>query len=239
MHLKFKKLFRRYEIKYIIKKSQYDDLLKLMLKYMQADDFGQSTICNIYFDTPDNLLIRRSIEHPIYKEKLRVRSYGKVEDDTTVFVELKKKYDGVVYKRRVDMPYKMAREYLCEGKLNMPKTQITNEIDYVLKFYKNLNPSMYISYEREAFFSKTDSDFRMTFDRNILYRDYDLTLKSDVYGKSILPPDEMILEVKTSQAIPLWLTEFLTHNKIYKASFSKYGNAYKNTLVKGDLMNVG
>ncbi|MBQ4100908.1 MAG: polyphosphate polymerase domain-containing protein, partial [Oscillospiraceae bacterium] len=189
--------------------------------------------------TPEYLLIRRSIEHPVYKEKLRVRSYGKVEDDTTVFVELKKKYDGVVYKRRIDMPYKSVREYLCEGKLNIPKTQITNEIDYVLSFYGNINPSMYISYERAAYYSKTDSDFRITFDKNILWRDYDLTLKSEVYGKPLLSDDEMVLEVKTSLAMPLWLTQFLSKNKIYKASFSKYGNAYKTKVLKGDLMNVG
>lgn len=237
--MKFKKLFRRYEIKYIIKKSQYEALCDLMSEYMCEDEFGNSTICNIYFDTPDYLLIRRSIEHPVYKEKLRVRSYGKVEDDTAVFVELKKKYDGVVYKRRIDMSYANAREYLCEGKLNMPKTQITNEIDYVLSFYGNINPSMYISYEREAYYSKTDSDFRITFDKNILWRDYDLTLKSEVYGKPLLSDDEMILEVKTSLAMPLWLTQFLSKNKIYKASFSKYGNAYKTKVLKGDLMNVG
>ena len=176
-----KNIFKRYELKFMLTTQQYIQLKELMKKYMQGDEFGKSTICNLYFDTPDYLLIRHSIEKPVYKEKLRLRSYGTPKTDSTVFAELKKKYKSVVYKRRIGMSEQAAMKFLCERK-PVKDTQITREIDYFLDFYNNPKPMVYLSYEREAFFSKTDSDFRMTFDRNILWRDYDLSLCKGVYG---------------------------------------------------------
>lgn len=221
-----KNIFKRYELKFMLTTQQYIQLKELMKKYMQGDEFGKSTICNLYFDTPDYLLIRHSIEKPVYKEKLRLRSYGTPKTDSTVFAELKKKYKSVVYKRRIGMSEQAAMKFLCERK-PVKDTQITREIDYFLDFYNHPKPMVYLSYEREAFFSKTDSDFRMTFDRNILWRDYDLSLCKGVYGEPILKKNQVLLEVKTAAAIPMWLTMFLSENHIYKTSFSKYGTAYK------------
>ena len=221
-----KNIFKRYELKFMLTTQQYIQLKELMKKYMLGDEFGKSTICNLYFDTPDYLLIRHSIEKPVYKEKLRLRSYGTPKTDSTVFAELKKKYKSVVYKRRIGMSEQDAMKFLCERK-PVEDTQITREIDYFLDFYNNPKPTVYLSYEREAFFSKTDSDFRMTFDRNILWRDYDLSLCKGVYGEPILKKNQVLLEVKTAAAIPMWLTMFLSENHIYKTSFSKYGTAYK------------
>lgn len=220
-----KNVFRRYELKYLLKTEQYEELKKLMGAYMKGDKFGESDICNLYFDTPDFLLIRRSIEKPVYKEKLRVRSYGVATGNSEVFVEIKKKFDKIVYKRRISTTESNVRNVLsgnCEN-----STQIGKEIDYFMKFYKELAPRVFISYRREAFYAKCDKDFRMTFDRNILWRDYDLSLKSGIYGTPVLPEGCVLLEIKTATSIPLWLTGFLSRNKIFKTSFSKYGNAYK------------
>ncbi|MBE5817061.1 MAG: polyphosphate polymerase domain-containing protein [Clostridiales bacterium] len=223
--MSYQAVFKRYEIKFIINKTQAENLQNMMSPYMRTDKHGNSNICNLYFDTPDFLLIRRSIEKPIYKEKLRLRSYGKVSLDKEVFPELKKKYNGIVYKRRLEMPENKAMACLL-GKLPFPDTQIGREIAYCFKRYQNLAPRVFLSCEREAFYAKRSSDFRMTFDKNILWRDYDLSLCSGIYGASILDEDQILLEVKTSSAIPLWLTKWLSENKIYKTSFSKYGNAY-------------
>ena len=212
-----KNIFKRYELKFMLTTQQYIQLKEFMKKYMLGDEFGKSTICNLYFDTPDYLLIRHSIEKPVYKEKLRLRSYGTPKNDSTVFAELKKKYRSVVYKRRIGMSEQDAMKFLCERK-PVKDTQITREIDYFLDFYNNPKPTVYLSYEREAFFSKTDSD---------LWRDYDLSLCKGVYGKPILKKNQVLLEVKTAAAIPMWLTMFLSENHIYKTSFSKYGTAYK------------
>ena len=227
--MSYQNIFKRYEIKYIITKEQQAALEKLMKGYMKADKYGKSTICNIYYDTPDYLLIRRSLEKPEYKEKLRVRSYGTAATDSTVFVELKKKYKSVVYKRRINMKENTAERFLID-RTEQPTSQIAKEIDYCFTRYQDLQPKVFLSYKRQAFYSKTDDNFRMTFDENILWRDYDLSLCSGVYGTHVLDKDKVLLEVKTAGAVPKWLTDFLSENKIYKTSFSKYGTAYKQIL---------
>lgn len=229
--MKYQNVFKRYELKYLLTRDQQRLLLKVMNDYMEPDQFGRSTICNIYFDTPSKILIRRSNEKPLYKEKLRIRSYGIATSDTTVFVELKKKYNSVVYKRRVSMIETEAMDYIKNVTPPTIENQITKEIDYFCEFYQGLEPSLFMSYERKAFFSNQDSNFRMTFDENILCRDYDLNLKTGAYGSSLLTDDMVLLEVKTSMGIPMWLTQFLSENKLYKTSFSKYGNAYKSLIL--------
>ena len=219
-------IFKRYEIKYMLDQQQLSIIKEAMKEHMKADIHGKNTICSLYFDTPDFLLIRRSLEHPIYKEKLRLRSYGTAQPDSTVFIELKKKYDSVVYKRRVAMTEEEAERYLLQHKKIMD-TQITREIDYCMEFYDDLAPAVMLSYQREAFYGKNDPEFRVTFDEKILWRDYDLSLCSGIYGNPILPPGKTLMEVKTSGSIPLWFTEVLTKNHIYKTSFSKYGTAYR------------
>ncbi|WP_027399019.1 polyphosphate polymerase domain-containing protein [Anaerovorax odorimutans] len=236
--MSYQNIFKRYELKYQITKEQKEELLKIMGDYMIPDKFGKSTISNLYFDTPNKLLIRRSLEKPKYKEKLRVRSYGVAKPDSTVFVELKKKYKGVVYKRRMSMKEQAAVDYLLNGfPLDNP-SQISREIDYFMDLYDNIEPSVFLSYEREAFFSKTDENFRMTFDENILFRDYDFSLTNGIYGENILPQGMALLEVKTALGIPSWLLDFFSENKIYKTSFSKYGNAYKQLMLQKSLGGI-
>jgi SPX domain protein involved in polyphosphate accumulation len=223
-------VFKRYETKYLITKSQYKQILAEISDEIDSDEYGKSTICNLYFDTPDNLLIRRSLEKPVYKEKLRLRSYGIANDNSTTFVEIKKKYQDVVYKRRESLTESDAMKYLCQGKF-VKDSQIMREIDYFLSYYKDLAPAVFISYEREAFYAKEDSDFRITFDKNILWRDYDLSLKKGIYGNPIMKQEQVLMEIKTPFAYPLWMVRVLSENHIYKTSFSKYGNAYKQKIM--------
>lgn len=218
--------FKRYELKYLITQKQKSILLNAMAAYMQEDAFGRSTICNVYYDTTDSLLIRRSLEKPVYKEKLRVRSYGTATPEKEVFVELKKKYKGVVYKRRVSVKQSRAEAYL-DYHVPLPvQNQITEELDYFLAFYKELKPAVFLSYEREAFYGRDDEDLRITFDENILWRDEDISLCSRPYGTPILDKDMVLMEIKVANAMPLWLSGLLSEEGIYKTSFSKYGQAY-------------
>lgn len=219
-------VFERCEIKYLVTSTQKAAILSAMDSHMEPDSFGRSTIRNIYYDTDNYRLIRRSLEKPIYKEKLRVRSYCTAKPEDQVFVELKKKYASVVYKRRVEFREKDATDYLA-WKIAAPvKSQITAEIDYFLKFYETLAPKVFLSYEREAFLGKDGSGFRVTFDENILWRTTDLSLKFGIYGRKLLQPGQILMEIKTPGAIPLWMVEILTHEKLYSTSFSKYGSAY-------------
>ena len=226
----FQTVFKRCELKYMLTSGQKEKVLAAMLPYMKPDKYGRTVIRNIYYDTDTYLLIRRSIEKPIYKEKLRIRSYGRAEPESTVFVELKKKYNHVVYKRRISLSEAEARQWLS-GESHCPEhTQISDEIDYFIDYYGTLHPTVFLSYEREAFFAKDGSDFRVTFDDTILCRQNDLSLNSDVYGEPILPEGMVLMEIKCSGGIPMWLTRVLSEEHIYKTSFSKYGTAYRTII---------
>lgn len=229
----YQTVFKRYELKYMITKEQKEKLLCVMKPYMRPDKYGRTTVRNIYFDTDNYRIIRESIEKPVYKEKLRIRSYKNGEDDDTVFVELKKKYKHVVYKRRLALPEKVAFDWLLGVHPLEKPTQISEEIDYFMEYYSSLHPAVFLSYEREAYFLKDDDNFRITFDENIFFRQNDISLDSDSGGVSLLPQDTILMEVKCSGGMPLWLAEFLSSQHIYKTSFSKYGTAYKN-YIKGD-----
>ena len=222
----FQTVFQRYELKYLLTQAQKETVLRAMQSYMTLDKYGRTTIRNLYYDTDNYLLIRRSIEKPAYKEKLRIRSYGQADDDSMVFVELKKKYKQVVYKRRISLPYTDATVWLSRERHPDKRTQIANEIDYFLDYYGSLRPTVFLSYEREAYYANDSSDFRVTFDDNILCRQNELSLESEAYGTPILPEGKVLMEIKCSGGIPLWMTHVLSEEKIYKTSFSKYGTAY-------------
>ena len=226
----FQTVFKRYELKYMLTLEQKKKVLAAIEPYMKLDKYGRTTIRNLYYDTNTYLLIRRSIEKPVYKEKIRIRSYSKATADSTVFVELKKKYKHVVYKRRISLPNKEAMEWLSRKKHTDKHTQISEEIDYFIDYYGELHPTVFLSYEREAYYSNDGAEFRVTFDDNILCRQEDLSLESEAYGTPILPEGKVLMEIKCSGGIPLWMTEILSREKIYKTPFSKYGTAYK-TLV--------
>lgn len=227
-------VFKRYELKYMLNDDKKQKVLKDMELYMKLDNYGRTTIRNIYFDTDNFRLIRRSIEKPIYKEKLRIRSYDKSSPESKVFVELKKKYKSVVYKRRISLEEKDAMNWVLKKDDCVKDNQISKEIDYFIGFYESLGPKVFLTYEREAFYSKDKSDFRVTFDENILYRDKDLSLESEVYGTNIIPKGMTLMEIKCSGGIPLWMAKALAEEKIYKTSFSKYGTAYKIIMQGGN-----
>lgn len=219
-------VFQRYEMKYLLTRRQKEKVLTAMQPYMEFDAYGRSTIRNIYYDTDTYRLARKSLERPVYKEKLRVRSYSAAAPGDKVFVELKKKFEGVVYKRRIHIREKAAMDYLA-GRRAAPETsQITEEIDYFLQFYQTLTPRVFLSYEREAYYTREPGDFRVTFDENILWRETDLSLGKGIYGAPILKQGQTLMEIKTPGSIPLWMGKVLSEEEIRKTSFSKYGNAY-------------
>lgn len=219
------KIFERYELKYLMTEVEYQKFMEGISNKICPDRYPTSSICNLYYDTPEYSLIRASLDHPVYKEKLRLRSYGVPKDDSKVFLEIKKKYEDVVYKRRESLSLSSADEFVERPE---PFSQITKEIAYFLTFYKTLQPAMALFYERTSFCGKDDPSLRITFDRKILYRDYDLDLKKGIYGVSALPLGMLLMEIKCAGALPLWLCRAISEQKINKTSFSKYGKAYSD-----------
>ena len=226
----FQTVFERYELKFLLTEEQKKKVLQAMEPYMALDQYGRTVIRNIYLDTDHYRLARHSMEKPAYKEKLRIRSYDRAEPGSTVFVELKKKYKKVVYKRRISLPEEEAMKWVLGERSCHTDTQISEEVDYFLKYYEFLRLVAFLSYEREAFYSKDQSDFRVTFDDTILCRQEDLSLESEVYGTPLLPKGQILMEIKCSGGIPMWMTRVLSEEHIYKTSFSKYGTAYQTMI---------
>jgi len=226
-------VFNRREVKYMLTDEDRDALLPLLEERMDSDPFNKGgrpyKICNIYLDTPADELIVKSLEKPAFKEKIRLRSYGTVPLDAKVFLESKKKFDGVVNKRRTAFILEDAYKYFESGAIPQnPKmnAQVMKEIDHTVKFYK-LKPKVFISYDRWAFFEKGNSDFRLTLDRNIQARRTDLRLDSPAYGEQLLEEGAWLMEAKAFRAFPLWFVRFLSSRGIFSTSFSKYGTEYR------------
>lgn len=222
--------FQRYEIKYLLTEKEKKALRQAMEPYMQLDRYGRTTIRNIYFDTDTYRLIRRSLEKPAYKEKLRLRSYQAVSSADPVFVELKKKYKDVVYKRRLALQESQVMDSFSCGTPLPVHSQIADEIEYFRWYYKGLHPTVFLSYEREAFCSREGGEFRVTFDESIRYRQSDFSLGGDVYGTDLLEPGQTLMEIKTCGGMPLWMSHELNRLRVYRTSYSKYGSAYWHLL---------
>ena len=215
----------RFEEKYLLSTPQYQAIMAGLRGRMQPDIFGRSTVSSIYYDTPDYRLIRTSLDKPDYKEKLRVRVYGTPTAESKAFVELKKKVDGIVYKRRAEMPIAQAN-LLLSGKRTEQDTQITRELQYFVRFYQP-QPSVFLSYRRVAY-TGADSGLRITFDDDIRFRTSALRLTAGIWGQELLAPGMTLMEIKAPGAMPLWLCELLNQNRVYPSSFSKYGTCYRD-----------
>ena len=222
----YQSVFRRYEKKYLVTQEQYDRLAAVFAPRMERDRFSESTISNIYYDTPDFRLIRRSLDRPVYKEKLRLRTYRTPHADTEAVVEIKKKYDHVVYKRRIGMNYQQAVDYL-DGAPAPEESQISREIDWFCRFYEGLQPAMCIFYDRLAVFDREQPDLRVTFDSGIRWRTDDLDLARGTRGRLLLDPSMCLMEIKIPGAAPVWLARALSDAGVFPSHFSKYGAAYQ------------
>lgn len=224
-------VMKRYELKYLLSGEQTAFLREKLVGHMEPDAYGLTSIASLYYDTPTFRLIRSSLEKPQFKEKIRLRSYGLATEDSPVYLELKRKAYGVVYKRRVETTIPLVHRFfqgdgdICAG------GQINREIKTFRDYYQSLVPACLIIYDRTAYF-EPGGDLRLTIDENPRYRADDLTLTSSMDGVSLLDPGWTILEIKVQQAMPLWLSAILSEGSIYKGSFSKYGEAYRQQLRK-------
>ncbi|MBR6530129.1 MAG: polyphosphate polymerase domain-containing protein [Clostridia bacterium] len=222
----YQSVFKRFELKYLLTDAQKAAVLEAMEGYVRPDVYGKTTIRNLYFDTETYYLIRRSLEKPVFKEKLRLRSYRPVQEGEGVFAEIKRKYDSVVYKRRLVLPQEEALAWLS-GKGDAPDGgQIAQEISYFASHYAPLSPKVFLAYDREAYEAKSQDGLRITFDTAIRARTEELTLGGEAWGSALLEEGRCLMEIKTFGAIPLWLCDVLSREKIYKTPFSKYGAAY-------------
>ncbi len=225
--------FARVEKKYLLNEQQFSALTAALSERGFAKQlFGSSTIQSIYYDTDDYQLIRRSLERPAYKEKLRLRCYGAPNGNSMAYAEIKKKYGGVVYKRRTGLPLNQALSAIGMGALPEECGQIGREINWFLKRY-SVSPKAMIIYERDAWLNTATDEARITFDRNIRFRSdcFDMTLPTR--GAPLIGDHQILMEIKIEQAWPMWLNRLIRSLDIRPAHFSKYGTAYREYLSKG------
>lgn len=221
--------FQRTEKKYLLTKEQADSLLFACREHTTQDVYGKYTICNIYFDTDDFSLIRYSLEKPAFKQKLRLRSYGIPTADQKVFLELKKKYKGVVYKRRIKQSYQDVTNYLNFGvipALSEEERRTMAEIDRFRKTNR-LRAKVYLAYDRIALVDKENENFRITMDSDLRSRFDRVSFEEGDFGDLYFEKDEKIMEIKIPDSVPIWFVRLLDELNIYPVSFSKYGRVYE------------
>ena len=222
-------VMKRYEMKYLLSKEQLEFFKKALIGHMVIDRYGKTSIASIYYDTPDYRLIRASIEKPSFKEKIRLRAYGLVTRGEPVYLEIKRKCEGVVYKRRVETSESDVSRFLKHEEECLADGQIAKELAYFRDYYQNLEPKIMVAYDRTSY-EEINGEVRLTIDENPRYRTYDLNLHTSLDGQPLLPSGHAILEIKIQQEMPLWLTNILSQGRIYKTSFSKVGTAYQKQL---------
>jgi hypothetical protein len=227
--------FERYENKYLISRDQRDALMPVLAGKMRPDRYASYSVASVYYDTADYLLVRRALEKPVYREKLRLRCYGSAGADTTVFLELKKKYRKRIYKRRICLPYTLARDFpeggWDAGDRPFGDSQVRSELRQFLRLYQ-VRPRVLIRCDRTAFKGAEEPGLRLTFDTGLRFRQDCLALSGDSAGVSLLAPEKVLMEVKTPGAIPLWFCRLLSEQGIFPSSFSKYGTCYTDYIMK-------
>ncbi len=214
--------FKRVEKKYLLNLEEYINFMDSLKDYLVKDEYFKSNIYNIYFDTDNFDLIRKSLDKPIYKEKVRLRRY---EGSDVVFLEIKKKYKGIVYKRRVSCTSIEFNNYL-ENKVLINNSQKMKEIDYLFKHY-NLVPKVFLAYDRLSYKCLEDTSVRITFDTNIRSRFDNLSLEDTESNEYYFKDKMYLMEIKASDKYPLRICKLLDDLKLYPVSFSKYGSVYK------------
>ncbi len=222
-------VMKRYELKYLLTAEQTEFLKQALEGHMKLDEYGRTSIASLYYDTPNYRLIRTSTEKPEFKEKIRLRSYGLATDKSPVYLELKRKAYGIVYKRRVESTIPLVEKFFAGSGDICAGGQINREITYFRDYYGDLAPACLIIYDREAYF-EPGGDLRLTIDFNPRYRTEKLDLVSGMEGTLLLPEGWTILEIKVQEAMPLWLAHILDKGRIRKSSFSKYGEAFRQQL---------
>ncbi|MBQ9531163.1 MAG: polyphosphate polymerase domain-containing protein [Eubacterium sp.] len=236
--------FKRYEKKYLITKDKLDEIMPVLLEYMELDPYciggKEYRIYSIYYDTVNHDIIRHNSSKPYYKEKMRIRSYyDKCSPDDTVFMELKKKSNGVGNKRRIKIKFKEIEPFVNEGILPQTNDYLSSQVAKELKYFLSRNkvaPALYVQYDRLALFGKEDKDFRMTFDRNLRTRRSNFVLGESDEDELLLPENTYIMEIKILGSMPMWLAKLLSENELYSRGFSKYGQVYKRDAKEGRLV---
>ena len=223
----------RMEQKYFVSFDKYKKLMDIIEDKLVKDKYFSERIYNIYFDNDEYEFMTKSLDKPLYKEKVRLRSYETADKNSNVFLEIKKKFQGHGNKRRVVINYNDAIDYINNKIIPDTNKQIMNELDYTFK-KNNLKPKISLTYDRLSYAFKEDDSYRITFDTNIRYSNKKIDLV-DLDDDYCLFNDGYIMEVKTLKGYPMWFIKALNELKLFPTSYSKVGEAYKELKERNEL----
>ncbi len=221
----FEATMMRVEHKFPMKRAQAEEFLRRAMPHLKPDVYPEYDVHNIYYDTKDSAMIIHCLEHPQYKEKLRLRTYGEPSDQTPCFLEIKKKFRETGIKRRIRIKEREAYACMRYGKRLPEDSQIASEIAYLTKS-RQLEEKLFIGYHRKAFSGIEEADLRITFDTDICFRTDRISLRKTGTETMITDEDDVLMEIKVMDRYPMWLTKILSDMKLYRQTFSKYGTIH-------------
>ncbi len=223
--------FNRYEIKYFVDELRVPELRRELAAHMDSDPYsphGGYPVTSVYYDTADLRFYWEKIEGLRFRRKLRMRLYGApaaCTDDTPVQVEIKQRVNRVTQKRRIELPYAVALNWLDHrAELDCGPAQ-RGFVDEVSTLVQNLDlrPIVTTGYLREAFVGRdADLGLRVTVDHKVHGRDRDFRFDSGAENRFIIPPKLAIVEVKANERVPYWITDLLARTDMSVVRVSKY-----------------
>lgn len=227
-----KEIFSRYELKYLISYETYLAFAEQLSQKMKNDQFGNMgkyNIISLYFDSDDHTIYYETRNNLPFRQKLRLRIYNNATLDTVSFLELKQKFNRVVNKRRTKLKLGDAYQYLEQynsDDISVSNRQIMAEVDSFRSLYR-LKPELIVSYDRHAFIGVEEEDLRVTFDYNLRCRKDDLRIESGPHGMRFVDPHLVVMEVKVTHSVPLWLSRLLSDYACPRKSVSKYCTSFE------------
>lgn len=228
----------RYELKYVVGIEQIGALREVVGARLDPDPLfpgGRQLVWSLYYDTPGLRCYWEKIDGESFRRKLRIRHYGDpyhADDDTEVWAEIKQRHVRTTSKRRLQLPYRAARE-LCAGHvpdgLSARDQEIAEDMASMVA-RRSLLPAMMVGYVREAYEGRgLDDGLRITFDIRLRGRDRDLHFGGDVTGdRNILDPTVFVLEIKVDDRVPRWVTGMCAELNLLSRPISKYCRAIES-----------
>ncbi len=226
----------RYEFKYYASSDQLEALRNMLQPFTLPDEYaaeqagGHYTVRSIYFDTPNFQMYHRKQDHFAHRMKVRLRGYNIGNDESKVFLELKRKYEGPILKNRCGLPYGVVKKIFQGAAVDDLLPEIGKPDNLRRFFYQiyqhRLKPVVTVAYEREVFLSKLwdpENNLRITIDKNLRAIPYPGV--DELYEERNVQhplPHQFILEVKFNQYCPVWMKPILAHFSLQKAPASKY-----------------
>lgn len=235
---KIQEHFLRYEFKYILNDETRENIENELSFFMHLDPFVEKfenkkyLVRSLYFDDPYNSFYYEKTDGLMHRQKFRIRTYStNYNKDIPIMLELKGRYNNFVYKHRTSLEHNNENTsdiFHLLSQLEKNDNQVSKQFIYD-RYRKKIKPIMLIDYQRRAYQSKYDYEFRITFDGE-LYGTQTTKLfpKDDLYKRKLID-GYTIMEVKFRKHVPPWFHRIMIKYQLNRISISKYCTGMEST----------